>query len=91
MALVESSSIRTIRSPEMIPARSAGVPGMGAITVIERSRWVTSIPTPPNSPEVSFFISRYRSGGMKTECGSRAVIIPSTAPKMMASSSMSSA
>ena len=39
-------SISTRRSPARIPARSAGEPGLGAMTVIQPSRASTDMPTP---------------------------------------------
>ena len=51
-----------------------------ATTVMVSSFRAISIPRPPNSPEVSIFISLKTSGGMKTVWGSNVSSIPWMAP-----------
>ncbi|MGY4312690.1 hypothetical protein ACVWW1_001993 [Bradyrhizobium sp. JR3.5] len=52
-----SSSIEVITSPDMMPAREAGVSSIGATTLTKPSSIVTSMPSPPNSPCVVSCIS----------------------------------
>jgi hypothetical protein len=47
---VEAPSILMIRSPPWMPARHAGVPSMGEITVTQLSRIPIEIPIPPKEP-----------------------------------------
>ena len=79
-SLVSWPSIFTIRSPGWMPARSAGVPSIGATTVSIRSFTVISMPSPPKLPWVSTCISLKASGGMKALWGSSVSSIPFTAP-----------
>jgi len=79
-SLVSWPSIFTIRSPGWMPARSAGVPSMGATTVSMRSFTVISMPRPPKLPEVSTCISLNTSGVMKAVWGSKVSSMPFTAP-----------
>ena len=58
-----SPSTWTMRSPGCTPARSAGVPSIGATTLTKPFSWVTSIPSPPNSPLVCTRMSSKSSGG----------------------------
>ncbi len=53
----------TMRSPGWTPARSAGVPSIGATTLTTPFSWVTSMPRPPNSPLVWTCMSSKSSGG----------------------------
>ncbi|MCY1558519.1 hypothetical protein D9M68_954600 [compost metagenome] len=46
-------SISMMRSLAMMPALAAGVSSMGETTLITPSSMVTSMPRPPNSPDVS--------------------------------------
>ncbi|MCY1553960.1 hypothetical protein D9M68_904940 [compost metagenome] len=50
-------SISMMRSLAMMPALAAGVSSMGETTLTMPSSMVTSMPRPPNSPEVSSRIS----------------------------------
>ena len=80
-ARVLSPSMARISSPARIPARAAGVSSTGETTTSDvASLGTTSSPSPPNSPEVSIFISLKTSGGMKTVCGSRVSSMPLMAP-----------
>ncbi len=55
------SSRRIIKSPALIPARSAGVSSIGEMTLTKPSSMPTSIPRPPNSPVVPSCRSAYDS------------------------------
>ncbi len=77
---VLSPSMARISSPGWMPARAAGVSSSGETTTSVSPRLTTSSPRPPNSPEVSIFISLNSSGGMKTVCGSSVSSIPRMAP-----------
>ena len=46
------SSTLVIRSPDLMPPRSAGEPSMGETTFTKPSSWVISMPTPTNRPAV---------------------------------------
>jgi len=59
-----SPSTASSLSPLRIPARSAGDPSMGAMTVSTSFRASTSSPTPPNSPSVSLWKSAKSCGAM---------------------------
>jgi hypothetical protein len=65
--LVDSPLIFTIWSLAWIPAPAAGVSSIGETIVSTPSFRVISMPSPPNSPFTSVFISLYVSGGMKLE------------------------
>ena len=57
---MELPSMPAMRSPVLMPARLAGVPSIGEITLIRPpSSWVTSMPTPPNWPLVVICMSPY--------------------------------
>ena len=56
---MEVPSIPMMRSLVLMPAREAGVPSIGEITLITPSSWVTSMPTPPNWPLVVICMSPY--------------------------------
>ena len=56
-----------ILSPAFKPARLAGEPSRGEITVSAPSRAPISIPMPPNSPWISSLKTLLSSGGMKSE------------------------
>ena len=58
ISFVEAPSTATIRSPARMPARSAGESAMGATTTIPSATWLTSSPTPSNSPVVSSRMDR---------------------------------
>jgi hypothetical protein len=77
---VLAPSMATSSSPARMPARAAGVSSMGATTTMPSPLRATSMPSPPNSPEVSIFISLKTSGGMKRVCGSNVSNIPLMAP-----------
>ena len=62
MPSIELPSMPLIMSPGLRPARSAGVPSIGEITLIRPSSCVTWMPSPPNSPEVTISDSRSSSG-----------------------------
>ena len=62
MSLVNSSSILMIWSPDLTPARYAGVSSIGETTVSTLLRVVISMPRPPKLPRVSTCSSLYRSG-----------------------------
>jgi len=76
MFMVESSSIAIILSPDLRPALNAGVPSIGEITVSIPSLRPTTIPSPPNLPEVPILNSVKSLGGKTTECGSNCASIP---------------
>jgi hypothetical protein len=57
-------SMATIWSPGFTPARAAGEPSIGAITVTKSFLKSTSTPTPPNLPSVSPWKSAYSEGVM---------------------------
>ena len=52
MPRIFSPSIFEIRSPAKTPARAAGVSSIGVTTLTKPSSMLTSMPRPPNSPEV---------------------------------------
>ena len=58
-----SPSTSVMRSPGWTPARSAGVPSIGATTLTKPFSWVTSMPSPPNSPFVCTRMSSKSPGG----------------------------
>ena len=76
MLSVDSRSIWTMRSKRLIPARLAGVDGIGRMTVRTPSRTEMTMPRPPKAPLVCMFISRYASGERNVECGSSVCSIP---------------
>ena len=90
MLSVDSSSILTMRSCFLRPARAAGVPGIGRITVSCPSRIEITMPRPPNSPRVLELHLRYASGVSSTECGSSVRSMPLTAAYSTSRSLMSS-
>ncbi len=55
---------------------------MGVMTLTKPDSMVTSMPSPPNSPEVSTFIFLKLSGLMYAENGSRDCNIPLIAPSI---------
>jgi hypothetical protein len=57
MLSVDSLLILTMRSRRLMPARPAGVSGMGFMTVSIWSRMEMTMPRPPNDPDVETFIS----------------------------------
>ena len=57
-------SSMTMRSPVITPARSAGVSGSGATTVIQPSRTSIWMPRPPYSPVVCSE-SAWKSSGLR--------------------------
>ncbi len=57
MPRVTLSSIFTIRSPALMPARDAGVSSIGEMTLMSPSSAPTSMPRPPNSPCVLLCMS----------------------------------
>jgi hypothetical protein len=73
---VETPSILMIRSPPRMPAFQAGVPSIGAMTASRLSLIPIWMPTPPNSPLVSTWVSLYISGVMYAECGSSVASMP---------------
>ncbi len=80
MPLSETSSSFTMRSPAWIPALYAGVSSIGETTFTKPSSAPTSMPSPPNSPCVPTWRSRYASWSRNAECGSRSVTMPLIAP-----------
>ena len=89
MFMVESSSIAIILSPDLRPALNAGVPSIGEITVSIPSLRPTTIPSPPNLPEVPILNSVKSLGGKTTECGSNCASIPLIAAYSISSASIS--
>ena len=65
MLRVDSPLIFAMRSYFLIPARPAGVPGIGFMTVSCWSRIEMTIPSPPNWPVVVRLISLYSSGDIR--------------------------
>ena len=85
-------SMRSMTSPDSMPARKAGEPSMGDTTTKPRLRFSKSTPMPviSASPSVSFFRRSYSSGSMKREWGSRASVRPRAAPYINSVSGTSS-
>ena len=79
-------SILIMRSPAMTPARAAGVSSIGETTRTPEGSFVTSSPSPPNSPEVLSCMSLNSLKSKKELCGSS----PSTMPLMAFSKSLES-
>ena len=79
LALIGSPSTWVIRSPDLSPARNAGVSSMGDTTLTIPFSMVTTIPSPPNSPLVVTWISRSSSALRYAEWGSSADIMESSA------------
>ena len=71
--------MRTIKSPDLISARYAGVSSIAETTFATDISVVISIPTPPNSPLVWMLISLRSSAFKKEECGSSEDKIPEAA------------
>ena len=51
--MIEFPSMEVIKSPAITPARAAGVPSIGEMTLTAPSSLVTSRPRPPYCPRVS--------------------------------------
>ena len=86
MPRVAVSSIFTIRSPDLMPARNAGVSSIGETTRTTPSSTPTSMPRPPNLPWVETCSSLKASASRKSECGSRPRTIPLIASRISLSS-----
>ena len=75
--------MRTMRSPRLMPALPAGVPGIGFMTVSAPLRMAMTMPSPPKEPRVWIFISAFICGSRRVECGSSVPSIPLTAAYSM--------
>lgn len=64
MPMTCAPSMAVMKSPLLMPARSAGVPSMGATTFTRPFSIVTSMPRPENSPRVCTCMSRKSFGFM---------------------------
>ena len=73
------SSRRVIRSPAWSPARSAGLPSIGFMTLTKPSSEVISIPRPANLPVVCSCISSKSFLSKNVEWGSKLLTMPFTA------------
>ena len=74
-------SMLVIWSPRWIPARSPGVPSIGAMTTARPWRISTRTPIPPNSPLNSSSSSALSEDSRNSECGSSDSAIPCMADR----------
>ena len=85
MPSVASPSISMILSPDSRPARNAGVPSIGAITVSIVSLMPMVMPRPPNCPAVSSRMALKASLSMNWLWGSSDCSMPFSAPSTSSS------
>ena len=75
-SLISSFSMCVMTSPARIPSLKAGVPSMGAMTVIRPIRFWIWIPSPKNDPCCFSRMAEKSSGSRNAVCGSRRDSIP---------------